>query len=157
MATEDSQLVELNEYVLLRIFHFLDFTSLQKNATLVCKRWFNIIRNDINLSKSVFLLKTPQTKDEITQILKSWPRIRHLTLANQHFGRVAKSFNISPCPELQDIQWIGFQHNNDRNLPSGVKISAIKCDKKFKVIGMDYSIDGAVCLQNQLRFQRYVS
>ena len=155
MATEDSQLVELNEYVLLRIFHFLDFTSLQKNATLVCKRWFNIIRNDINLSKSVFLLKTPQTKDEITQILKSWPRIRHLMLANQTFGRVAKTFDISPCPELQDIQFIGFKFRNDKDLPAGVKISAIKGDREFNRIGMDYSI-GAVCLQNQLRIQRYV-
>ena len=37
------------------IFSYLDYESLQKNATLVCKDWYEIIRNNSNLSGRLVL------------------------------------------------------------------------------------------------------
>ena len=38
-----------------KIFSYLDYESLQDNATLVCKEWFEIIRNSSNLSGRLVL------------------------------------------------------------------------------------------------------
>ena len=38
-----------------KIFSYLEFDQLQKNAALVCKGWFDIVRNDCTLSGHVSL------------------------------------------------------------------------------------------------------
>ena len=43
-------IVDLPEEVLVHIFEYLDYKSLQCISVLVCREWFTIIRNDSKLS-----------------------------------------------------------------------------------------------------------
>ena len=54
-------IVDLPEEVLVHIFEYLDYKSLQCIAVQVCKEWLSIIRNDCKLSGE---LKIKQFKHE---------------------------------------------------------------------------------------------
>ena len=56
------------------IFVFLDFRTLQFIATHVCKKWFNIIRNDSNLSGEFSLLA--EDWSDINALLLSWKKVK---------------------------------------------------------------------------------
>ena len=60
--------------VWVRIFVFLEFKTLQFKATCVCKKWFNIIRNDSNLSGEFSLLA--EDWFDINTLLLSWKKVK---------------------------------------------------------------------------------
>ena len=53
-----------------KIFTYLDYESLQKNAVLVCKNWFEIIRSNSKLSGRL-VLHLPMQRPSIDLILKA--------------------------------------------------------------------------------------
>ena len=56
--------------ILTKIFTYLDYESLQKNAALVCKDWFEIIRSNSKLSGRL-VLHLPMQRPSIDLILKA--------------------------------------------------------------------------------------
>ena len=69
-------LVNLPDEIWGHIFGFLDFRTLQFDATSVCKKWFEIIRGDSNLSGE-FTLKT-EDPSEINALLLNWKKLKTL-------------------------------------------------------------------------------
>ena len=48
-----------------KIFGYLDFETVQKTATLVCKLWFDMIRNDSVLSGELVLNSIQQVEIDL--------------------------------------------------------------------------------------------
>ena len=51
-------MISLPTEVWLKIFGYLDFDTVQKEATLVCREWFSMIRNN-NILSGHMVLRTP--------------------------------------------------------------------------------------------------
>ena len=58
------------------IFSYMDFTLLQKIATLVCYEWFYIIRNDRFLSGHLLVSKIGLNVPDINLVLQNWPALK---------------------------------------------------------------------------------
>ena len=58
------------------IFSYMDFTLLQKIATLVCYEWLYIIRNDRFLSGHLLVSKKGLNVPDINLVLKNWPALK---------------------------------------------------------------------------------
>ena len=58
------------------IFSYMDFTLLQKIATLVCYEWFYIIRNDRFLSGHLLVSKQGLNVPDINLVLQNWPALK---------------------------------------------------------------------------------
>ena len=69
---------QLPREIWVTIFGYLDFKSLQHNATRVCKEWFRIIRNDTNLSGELTL--RGKCSSEISSISHTWKKLKILHL-----------------------------------------------------------------------------
>ena len=74
------------------VFRFLDITSLRKGASLVCKDWLQIIRNDPHLS-SEFLTTAYLSYKDINSLLQSFPilhtiQFRTTSYKHKNFGRI---------------------------------------------------------------------
>ena len=84
---------ELPREIQVKIFGYLDFKSLQHNATRVCKAWFEIIRNDSNLSGKLTL--SLNSGSDINSVLASWKKLKILC-----FKTLYRKTNLKP--ELMD-------------------------------------------------------
>ena len=109
-----------------KIFGYLDFESLQFKATLVCKDWYKMIRNDVTLSGKLSICPRPEDLGEdweweclpigsdyladvalakpsdINPILKSWKALKILHL--RHFKIAAiKKLDFKPCKNLNKV------------------------------------------------------
>ena len=69
-------LIKLPREIWVQIFGYLDFKSLQCNATRVCKTWFEIIRNDSELSSELTL--SLESGSDINSVLASWKKLKIL-------------------------------------------------------------------------------
>ena len=58
------------------IFSYMDFTLLQKIATLVCYEWLYIIRNDRFLSGHLLVSKKGLNVPDINLVLQNWPALK---------------------------------------------------------------------------------
>ena len=67
------------EEIMIHIFGFLHFETLQKVATLVCKHWFKIIRLNCKLSGHL-KIKRGLNSSDISTILENWSEIRELEI-----------------------------------------------------------------------------
>ena len=105
-------LIELPQEIWVKIFGYLDFMSLQHNATRVCKDWFHIIRNDVNLSGKLTL--HGKCSSEISSILRTWKKLKILHLPDlygnyteeqkEHLKRYDKYFDWAQ-DELRDVDF----------------------------------------------------
>ena len=77
-------LLELPKEIWVKIFGYLDFKSLQHDATRVCKYWFEIIRNDSTLSGKVAI--SAICNSEINSILIKWNKLKILYFPNLFGG-----------------------------------------------------------------------
>ena len=109
-----------------KIFGYLDFESLQFKATLVCKDWYKMIRNDVTLSGKLLICPWPEDyqyvfewqcppigsdyladvalakPSDINPILKSWKALKILHL--RHFKIAAiKKLDFKPCKNLNKV------------------------------------------------------
>ena len=58
------------------IFSYMDFTLLQKIATLVCYEWLYIIRNDRFLSGHLLVSRKGLNVPDINLVLQNWPALK---------------------------------------------------------------------------------
>ena len=78
-------IVDLPEEVLVHIFEYLDYKSLQCIAVQVCKEWLSIIRNDCKLSGE---LKIKQFKHEDLPNIKGGLISESFSPYHQNWGYV---------------------------------------------------------------------
>ena len=96
-------ILELPREIQVKIFGYLDFKSLQHNATRVCKTWFEIIRNDSNLSGKLTL--SLKSGSDINSVLASWKRLKTLCFKNLY-----RKTDLTP--ELMDSYHSYQNHTN---------------------------------------------
>ena len=58
------------------IWSLVDFKTLQKSCTLVCKDWFEGIRGSTNLSRQMFLNNREMSLEDINLVLANWEKLR---------------------------------------------------------------------------------
>ena len=76
-------LANLPKEIWIHIFSFLDFESLQKKSTLVCRNWFEIIRNDCYLSGELRLnYKQKMMSSDINSVLANWKKLKILRISS---------------------------------------------------------------------------
>jgi len=64
-----------------KIWSYLDFKTLQKTCTLVCKTWFEEVRGDGRLSGQLSLKNDEIEEEEVKTILSQWEKIKILRLS----------------------------------------------------------------------------
>ena len=95
-------IVELPNEVWAHVFSLLDFYTLQKIAATVCKRWFQIIRHDCNLSGELTLSSIQNLSgSDINSILVNWKSLK--ILRTFHFQKL--SFKSDEVQDLQDVDF----------------------------------------------------
>lgn len=97
-------IVDLPEEVLVHIFEYLDYKSLQCIAVQVCKEWLSIIRNDCKLSGE---LKIKQFKHEdlpnikeFSDMLSKWEKLKVLISQNRE---LSLDFDFKCCKSLEKV------------------------------------------------------
>ena len=87
---ERHEIVLMPEEILIRIWSFLDFDTLQKICVLVSKSWFDKIRNSMKLSGELKIVRItswgePETLSihDINAILSSWKKLKVLRVSNE--------------------------------------------------------------------------
>ena len=89
-----------------KIFGYLDFETVQKTATLVCKSWFDMIRNDPAVSGELALNSIQQMKtSEINDVLFKWKHLKTLRILNRWHPTHLGDYIEFPLPP------IGFRFN----------------------------------------------
>ena len=110
-----------------KIFGYLDFESLQFKATLVCKDWYTMIRNNVTLSSKLLICPWPKDDEyvfklislapigsdpladielakpsDINPILKIWRALRILNLRHFKINAIQK-LDFKPCKNLNKV------------------------------------------------------
>lgn len=84
MDSQETKINDLPEEILEMIFGFLPWSSLQKSCTVVSKKWFNLIRNNQNLSGDLRLGERKEEGWKNTDIIdfleRNWPKVRNVYL-----------------------------------------------------------------------------
>ena len=90
-----------------KIFGYLDFDTVQKTATLVCKSWLHMIRNDSVLSGGLALNSIDKMKIfEINNVLSKWTHLKSLRIFNNwHPHWDAKGPNESHLLLFRDTEF----------------------------------------------------
>ena len=81
---------DLPEEILIKIFGYFGFFTLQKICTLVSTKWFNIIRNSHELSSEVNIDLLTLSENEIEGCLNHWPKLQRLYFKEHFAGKVSK-------------------------------------------------------------------
>ena len=89
--------------ILRLVFPYLDFESKQKRAVLVCKQWFEIIRDNSALSGHLVLWPPTGnvTADEINEILKG--KLLFTIYIIESFQDFLIKLDMKPCMYLVEI------------------------------------------------------
>ena len=87
---ERQEIVLIPEEILIRIWSFLDFDTIQKICVLVSKSWFDKIRNSMKLSGELKIQcidqwGSPKTHSihDINAILSNWKKLKVLHVSNE--------------------------------------------------------------------------
>ena len=87
---ERQEIVLIPEEILIRIWSFLDFDTIQKICVLVSKSWFDKIRNSMKLSGELKIQcidqwGSPETHSihDINAILSNWKKLKVLHVSNE--------------------------------------------------------------------------
>ena len=78
-------MIHTPEEILVYIFQFLDFVTLQKVAILVCKSWFELIRSNQTLSGQLNF-KPGLNVSDMNTILEKWTEIKVLQILERVNG-----------------------------------------------------------------------
>ena len=108
-----ASITHLPDEILLEIFSNLDYATLQKKCTSVCKKWKGIIRNEEKISNTLKLkypgliypgLELPYLLTEkefylLNNIQSSWPKLKTLTCSKE----LAFLIDFSQFTSLQNL------------------------------------------------------
>ena len=102
------------------IFQYFDIATLQKNLSLVCRHWLEIIRNNQKMSGNLTLTFCSgiiefypldfhgppsrfvqsenakcvnQDKTKLSEILENWPKLRSLTIKRRNLFQLSESLD----------------------------------------------------------------
>ena len=92
--------------IVLKIFGFLDYSTLQKCCTIVSKEWFKLIRHSKVLSGNVRVNEKILLSANITNSLdKNWPKLTNLSCMNNEtiFDQILAKIDFSQLPNLKYI------------------------------------------------------
>ena len=114
-----------------KIFGYLDFETVQKTATMVCKLWFDMIRNDSVLSGELVLNSirqidlAPSIKfshyqtvqnfrtfiegmktSEINDVLSKWKHLKILRILNNWHPDHSYRWNPKNSFDFQETKWL---------------------------------------------------
>ena len=101
----------------------MDFTTLQKVSTLVCKRWFKLIRSNYKLS-GCLNIKRGLKETDINSILENWMAIRILQIPKE---TNTKQLALGTCNKLEKVIFFGNFINEELNclLPHWMKVGKV--------------------------------
>ena len=67
----------------IEIWNLVDFRTLQKSCTLVCKDWFGGIRGSTCLSSQMFLKNWQKTLEDVNLVLAHWEKLRIVRMSDE--------------------------------------------------------------------------
>ena len=89
-----------------KIFHELDRFTIREIASLVCKEWLNIVRNDFKLSSEIIVNSKEKLcikASEINSLLLSYPMLKTLHIFLQENEDILEELNFEPCIYLTKV------------------------------------------------------
>ena len=66
-----------------KIWSLVDFKTLQKSCTVVCKNWFDGIRGNASLSDQMTLNNEQKSHEDINQVLSHWEALRVVQMSSE--------------------------------------------------------------------------
>ena len=111
------------EEILRYIFCYLDYITLQKVATLVCKQWCILIRDDYILSDHL-KIKIGLSVTQIENIFAKWTKLRTIELSSDIDF---KFIDFSHCKWLEKII---IEQKLDCEMPTWIKVHKMWIDPK---------------------------
>ena len=100
----------------IHVWSFIDFDTLQKICTLVCKSWLDEIRDSLQLSSDLKINNEFMNAEEINEILFHWPRIKSLEFMEEMYDYEKECYceeqiDFKLCPDLRKVIYL-----NDRKI-----------------------------------------
>ena len=102
----------------IHIWSFIDFDTLQKICTEVCKSWLDEIRESAQLSSELQIDNEGLNAEEINEVLFHWPRIKVLELTEEMEDYQTEKvyyyedqIDFKLCPDLRKVIY-----KNDRKV-----------------------------------------
>ena len=84
-----------------KIWSLLDFKTLQKSCTVVCKNWFDGIRGNASLSDQMVLNNEQKSLEDINQVLSHWEALRIVRMSSEMAN--VDLLQLAPHPSLEKI------------------------------------------------------
>ena len=102
----------------IHIWSFIDFDTLQKICTEVCKSWLDEIRGSAQLSSKLQIDNEGLNAEEINEVLFHWPRLKVLELTEEMYDYQGEEgyyyedqIDFKLCPDLRKVIY-----KNDRKV-----------------------------------------
>ena len=102
----------------IHIWSFIDFDTLQKICTEVCKSWLDEIRDSAQLSSKLQIDNEGLNAEEINEVLFHWPRLKVLELTEEMYDYQGEEgyyyedqIDFKLCPDLRKVIY-----KNDRKV-----------------------------------------
>ena len=83
------------------IWSLVDFRTLQKSCTLVCKDWFGGIRGSTSLSSHMAFNNRQKSIEDINQLLSHWEKLRIVRMSSEMSND--ELLQLAPHPSLEKI------------------------------------------------------
>ena len=83
------------------IWSQVDFGTLQKSCTLVCKDWFGGIRGSTSLSSHMAFNNRQKSIEDINQLLSHWEKLRIVRMSSEMSND--ELLQLAPHPSLEKI------------------------------------------------------
>ena len=83
------------------IWSLVDFRTLQKSCTLVCKDWFGGIRGSASLSSQMALNNRQKSLEEINRVLSHWEKLRIVRMSSEMSS--VELLQLATHPSLEKI------------------------------------------------------
>ena len=84
-----------------KIWSLVDFKTLQKSCTVVCKNWFEGIRGNASLSGQMFLNNEQKSLEDINQVLSHWEALRIVQMSSEMAH--VELLQLAPHPSMEKI------------------------------------------------------
>ena len=84
-----------------KIWSLVDFGTLQKSCTVVCKQWFFGIRGSTSLSDQMVLNNEQKSLEDINQVLSHWEALRIVQMSSEMSN--VELLQLATHPSLERI------------------------------------------------------
>ena len=84
-----------------KIWSLLDFKTLQKSCTVVCKNWREGIRGNASLSDHMTLNNEQKSLEDINEVLSNWEALKIVRMSSEMSN--VELLQLAPHPSLEQI------------------------------------------------------